>query len=133
MHDHEFEVFYDGECPLCSREIALTRALDTRERVRFTDISRPDFDAGALGLTQAELMGSIHGRTAAGAVVNGVEVFRLLYAAIGWKRLVGLTRLPGVSSVLERAYGVFARNRLRWTGRCADGQCAVTPSPSERP
>ena len=51
-----------------------------------------------------------------------------LYAAVGLGPLVALTRLPGVSHTLDAAYRVFARNRLRWTGRgetCEHGACAV--------
>jgi len=37
------EVWYDGACPLCMREIALMRRLDRAGRIRFTDVA----DAGA--------------------------------------------------------------------------------------
>ena len=32
----DVEVFYDGDCPLCTREIRLLRRLDRRGRIRFT-------------------------------------------------------------------------------------------------
>ncbi len=40
-----FEVFYDGDCPLCKREIGMLRRLDRRRWVRFTDIADPAFRA----------------------------------------------------------------------------------------
>jgi predicted DCC family thiol-disulfide oxidoreductase YuxK len=123
--DTAFEVFFDGECPLCVREMALLRQRDRAGRIRFTDISRPEFDAAALGVDRATLMKRIHGRLPTGELVEGVEVFRRLYAAVGFARLVRATRLPGVAGLLELAYGVFARNRLRLTGRCQDGACEV--------
>ena len=125
----EFEVFYDGQCPLCSREIAALRRLDREQRIAFTDIAAPGFDAGTLGLSQADLMARVHGRTADGQLVEGVEVFRRLYAALGFERLVAFTRLPGVRGVLDAGYRVFARNRLRLTGRqCEAGHCDVAAS-----
>lgn len=119
------EVFYDGECPLCVREIGLVRRKDRAGRIQFTDIAAPSFDATAYGRTQAALMSRIAGRLPDGTWLDGVEVFRRLYAAIGWRRAVAVSRWPGLSHLLELAYTLFARNRLRLTGRCADGACKV--------
>lgn len=121
----DIEVFFDGACPLCRREIDFLRRLDRRDRVRFTDIAGPDFDASTLGRSQDELMARIHGRDASGAWITGVEVFRRLYGAVGLGALVPLTRARPVDAALEWAYEVFARNRLKWTGRCEEGTCRV--------
>ena len=51
MADFEVEVFYDGECPLCVREIRMLRRMDRAGGILFTDIATPDFDASAVGLT----------------------------------------------------------------------------------
>lgn len=126
-HDHDVEVFFDGQCPLCMREIAMLRRLDRRGRIRFTDIAAADFEPSTLGLDMETLMDRIHGRLPDGTFIEGVEVFRRLYAAVGLGPVVALTRLPGVSGALDLAYRKFAANRLRWTGRCVDGVCAVPP------
>jgi predicted DCC family thiol-disulfide oxidoreductase YuxK len=126
---HEVEVFFDGDCPLCVREIGALRRLDSgRGRVLFTDIAAPGFDPAGLGLDFATLMARIHGRLPDGTWIEGVEVFRRLYAAVGFRWLVPVTRAPGVSHALDLGYQVFAKNRLKWTGRCvpdASGACAV--------
>jgi predicted DCC family thiol-disulfide oxidoreductase YuxK len=121
------EVYFDGACPLCSREVAFLRGLDRPGRLHFTDIAAEGFDAAATGLGREALMDRIHARLADGTVVEGVEVFRRLYAAVGYGWLVAPTRLWGVRQLLDAAYRVFARNRLRLTGRCADGRCAALP------
>jgi predicted DCC family thiol-disulfide oxidoreductase YuxK len=128
MGQFDVEIFYDGECPLCTREVNMLRRFDRRARIVFTDIAAASFDAGALGLTQATLMESIHGRLPDGRMIEGVEVFRRAYQAIGLRPLVALTRAPGVSQALEAAYRVFAKNRLRLTGRCSAGHCALPHS-----
>ena len=120
----EVEVFFDGDCPLCLREIEFLRRRDRRGAIRFTNIAAEDFDAAALGTTQTELMARIHGRLPDGSWIEGVEVFRRLYAAIGFGPLVSVTRWPLVRQVLDVGYRVFARYRLRLTGRC-DERCAV--------
>lgn len=123
------EVFYDGLCPLCMREIRMLQRLDRERHIRFTDISTPGFDAAALGLTWGTLMKRIHGRLPNGELIEGVEVFRQLYGAVGFRTLVALTRVPGVRHVLDFAYARFAENRLRLTGRCEAGACEV-PAPA---
>ncbi len=125
MHDSfAIEVFYDGGCPLCVREIDLLRRLDRRGRIRFTDLEAAGFDPGALGTTYEALMERIHGRLPDGRLIVGVEVFRALYGAVGLAPLVWISRLPGIALLLEIAYEIFADNRLRWTGRC-DASCAT--------
>lgn len=116
----EITILYDGECPLCAREIAMLRRLDRgRGAIGFTDITRPAFDATALGLDQDLVMARIHGVRSDGSLVEGVEVFRLAYAAVGLRWLVAPTRWPGLRQLADAAYTWFARNRLRLTGRSA--------------
>jgi predicted DCC family thiol-disulfide oxidoreductase YuxK len=126
----EIEVFHDGACPLCAREIRWLRRLDRRGRIRFTDIADPAFDPASVGLTFEALMARIHGRLPDGRIIEGVEVFRQLYAAAGFRRLAAVSRAPGLARLLDLGYWLFARNRLRLTGRCLDQQCALHRAPS---
>ena len=122
----EFEVFFDGDCPLCMREIGMLRRLDQQERIRFTDIAAPGFDPEAqLSGSHEELMSQIYGRSLLdGELVTGVEVFRRLYSAVGLGWLLAPTRWPILSAVADWSYALFARHRLRLTGRCLpEGAC----------
>ncbi len=121
------EVFFDGDCPLCMREIRMLQRLDRHNRIGFVDIAAPGFDAAAVGVTWEALMDRIHGRLPDGTIIEGVEVFRRLYSAVGFGPVAALTRLPGISHLLDAAYVAFAKNRLRLTGRCADAGCEVHP------
>lgn len=131
--NHDFEVFFDGDCPLCLREIRWLKKLDKDRRIRFTDIASPGFAPGAVGIPYAELMAEIHGRMPDGTVVRGVEVFRQLYGAVGFGWVVAATRWPGISFLLERAYALFAKNRLRLTGRCDRSTCELPQQSESRP
>jgi len=111
------KVLYDGDCPLCAREIAFMRRRNQRGLAGFEDFAAPGFDPSRYGLDQHALMSRIHGVLADGTVIEGVEVFRRLYTAIGLGWLVAPTRWPLLRGLFDRAYRVFARNRLRWTGR----------------
>ncbi len=134
----EITVLFDGECPLCAREIHWLERMDReRGRIAFEDIAAPDFDAAKYGTTFDALMARIHGVLPDGTLVEGVEVFRRAYSAVGLGWLVAPTRWPGLRGVFDAAYRVFARNRLRWTGRgeACDDRCAVPtrelPPPDE--
>ena len=123
--DWQVEVFYDGECPLCLREIKLIRWMDRKDNIRFTDIADPSFRPTDYGKTMQGFMDEIQGRLPDGTWVIGVDVFRQLYSSVGFRPLVGLTRLPGIAQGLDFGYRVFAKNRLRLTGRCDSGACKV--------
>ena len=121
----EIEVFFDGDCPLCLREINLLRRWDRKERIRFTDIADPSFPVAEPDLDWNQLMAQMHGRLPSGEIIAGVEVFRRMYAAVGFRKIVWISRMPGLSLMLELGYRLFARNRLWLTGRCADGSCRI--------
>jgi predicted DCC family thiol-disulfide oxidoreductase YuxK len=125
----EVEVYYDGACPLCRREIAMLRRLDHLRLIQFTDIAVADFDPARLGRSHEELMGEIHGRLPDGTWITGVEVFRRLYGAVGFRRVVAVSRWPGIRQALDLGYRLFARHRLRMTGRCTD-ECRLPASKS---
>ncbi len=113
-----FEVFYDGDCPICRREINWLMRKNSAGQVNFRDISRPDFDAESeTGKTFPELMARLHGRRPNGEWVTGVESLRLMYDALGYSALVRLSRWPLVRNVFDSIYPVFAVLRLKLTGK----------------
>lgn len=114
-------LLYDGECPLCLREVRFLRGrsdLRTPPPLRFVDIAARDYSPAAhAGVDYATAMGRIHGVTAGGDVVVGVPVFRLAYAAVGLGWVYRATEVPGVGRVADWVYGLWAERRLQWTGR----------------
>jgi len=122
-----FTIFVDGHCPLCRREGQLLRWLDRgRGLLRVEDITDPRFDAERLGLRQADLLEEIHGLTADGRIVRGMEVFRRAYAAVGLGWLLSPTGWPGLRRPFDAAYRWFARNRHRLAALsrgCVSGHC----------
>ena len=126
------EVFFDNDCPLCRREIRLIQWMDRKHRIQFTDITAADFDPSRFGMTMADFMNEIQGRLPDGSFITGVEVFRRLYGAVGFGWCVPFTRIPGVSHAMDIGYRVFAKNRLKFTGRCTDA-CELPKAQTEAP
>jgi len=129
MRSPDFTILIDGDCPLCAREASLLRRLDRgRGRLELVDIASPDFDAARYGATRDAVMGHIHGLLPDGTLVSGMEVFRRAWAAVGLGWLLAWTRWPVFRQITDAAYRLFARYRLRLTGRagCETGACRVS-------
>lgn len=126
--DWDIKVLYDGDCPLCKREVAMLRRMDRRNRVAMEDIADPAFDPSRYGRTQRDVMDRIHGVLPDGTVIEGMDVFRGLYNAVGWGWLMNWTRLPIARPITDAMYRGFARHRLTLTGRrgCDAGRCVTS-------
>ncbi len=123
----QIKLLFDGDCPLCSREVDMLRRRNSAGRVVFEDIAAPEFDPSRYQLTQEEVMGHIHGVLPSGEVVRGMEVFRRAYAGVGLGWVLAPSRWRLLAPLFDRAYRLFARNRLRWTGR---GSKSTAPCPT---
>jgi len=115
------KVFFDGECPLCRREIAWLRSRKQRSTVEYLDITAPDFNAENFGFSQQELMSEIRGLLGNRKIV-GMDVFRELYSRVGLGWVLWVTNFPPFRQLADILYTLFAKNRLRLTGRC-DNSC----------
>lgn len=104
-------VWFDGACPLCTREIALMRRLDRRGRINFLDVSG---DAPAdCPVDRAELLARFHAREG-DRMLSGAAAFAAMWRAIPLLRPLGeLARVPLVLTGLEWLYRRFLRIRPR--------------------
>jgi len=112
-------VLYNGDCPICSREIAAYRGEAERRGlpVRFEDLNRADL--GAWGLDREAARARLHVRRG-GEVLAGLPAFVALWERmprLRWlARLVGLPGVRGVAgAVYDRALapGLAALDRRR--------------------
>lgn len=109
--NYPMTLFFDGRCPLCVREMRALRRRDRAARLRFVDVRAPGFERPD-GTTMDELLAAIHGRTAAGRLVAGVETVRLAYEAVGLGWLLAPTAWRPLRGASERAYAWLARHRF---------------------
>ena len=123
MTQHSLTLLYDGGCPLCLREVTFLQGRDARlhpqqRRLAFVDIDAADYNPAAHGgISYREAMGRIHGLTGDGTVLRDVAVFREAYRLVGLGWLYAPTDWPLLRPVVDVAYGIWARWRLRLTGR----------------
>lgn len=106
-------LFHDGHCPFCQQEVAWLKKHRHRERIALVDIQASDFDPQAHGQTLTAMMGQLHLKDSHGKWYIGMDASRALYAVLGYRRLVRISCLPGISGMMNAGYRFFARRRIR--------------------
>lgn len=120
------QVYYDGLCMVCSREIDHYKRSRGAEGLDFVDITSPSFSPEREGLNGKAVHKHMHVRRADGTIVTGVEAFREIWSNLpGFKFLVGPSRLPLVRELLDFGYAAFAQIRP-WLPRRKD-DCLNSP------
>ncbi|MEO1620276.1 MAG: DUF393 domain-containing protein [Cyanobacteria bacterium J06632_3] len=112
-------LLYDGDCPLCVREVNFLRKKDDgRGLVRFTDIADINYSAEENGGVDFETaMGRIHAVMVDGTVIKNVEVFQKVYEVLGIGWIYALTKWPVIGPIVDKVYDLWADKRLAMTGR----------------
>lgn len=123
------KVLYDGLCPICVKEIRFLQFLQRSRpgKVDFIDISLPGYDGEKyMGVTYEMAMGEMHVIDGEDKVHRGIPAFAVMYSAVGLGWLGRFMMWPPVRPFMDKSYDIFARNRLKWTGRgdeCTTGRC----------
>lgn len=126
-------IYYDGLCPLCSREIDHYRTRVGAEKLSFVDIFSPGFDASAEGLDPVEIHRSLHVRRSDGSLAKGVDAFVAIWNELpGYRFLSVIAQAPVVRPVMNVAYAGFAILRPYLPRRNAD-ECMASPVCEMRP
>ncbi|XP_028308418.1 uncharacterized protein At5g50100, chloroplastic-like [Gouania willdenowi] len=122
-------VLYDGLCPICVTEIRFLQYLQKNQpgKVDFIDIAVPGYDASKYkDVTFEKAMEEMHVIDENNVVHRGVPAFAVMYGAVGLGWLGRLMMWSPVRPFMNKAYDIFAKNRLKWTGRgdkCSTGRC----------
>ncbi len=103
----ELTVWYDRDCPLCLREIALMRRLDKRQAIDFVAVQ-----SGDCPLDTETLMRRFHAQERGKRIVSGAAAFAAMWRSIPVLRPIGLlAKLPPVLWLLELGYRGFLKVR----------------------
>jgi 3-demethoxyubiquinol 3-hydroxylase len=108
-------VYYDGACPICSREIAMYRQQRGGESCAWVDASRCSASELGPGLDPQRALARMHVRQADGRLVSGAAAFILMWQAFPATRWLGrMAAVPPLPWVLELGYRLFLRVRPLW-------------------
>lgn len=106
--DPPLTVYFDGSCPLCSREIAWYRNRAGAESVCWSDVSKVAECNVAEDLKTCDAINRFHVRKSDGTLISGALAFSELWQTIPSLKLAGkITRLPGIRHIAEVVYKIF--------------------------
>jgi len=115
-------VFYDGDCPLCRREIAHYRRMDSRERLHWVDAVNEPETLAEHGLSLERAMTELHVLDGAGRWQRGVDAFMVIWQHLpAYRWLAKLVTVLGLRRPLGFSYRRFAA--WRYQQRCETGSC----------
>jgi predicted DCC family thiol-disulfide oxidoreductase YuxK len=110
-------VYYDGSCPLCTKEISLYQRSEGGDSVNWCDVSQSD--AQIDGLSQSQAMARFHVKSADGVMQDGARAFILLWLSLPrWRWLGRIASVPPIPILLELLYRAFLPIRP-WLQRLA--------------
>ncbi|HQT44325.1 MAG TPA: DUF393 domain-containing protein [Halothiobacillus sp.] len=108
-------VYYDGGCPVCSREVQFYQGCGGSASFVWVDVTQADEAALGSGLTRDAALARMHLRRADGTIVSGAAAFAEIWWGIHGLRWLGwLLAIPPVGALAEVSYRVFLRMRRLW-------------------
>ncbi|ABX50968.1 DUF393 domain-containing protein [Shewanella sp. SP2S2-4] len=126
----ELRIFYDGNCPLCSAEMRQLKARDPNNFIALEDLNAPDFSERFSHIDRDYANTILHGETATGEVLLGLDVTCKAWALTETRAWIQLLRLPVIKTVADWTYLRFAKHRYRisylLTGKArCDDNCQI--------
>jgi predicted DCC family thiol-disulfide oxidoreductase YuxK len=109
------QVYYDGGCGVCSREIAFYRARPGADAFDWVDVSGVDPAALGPDLTREAALARMHVRRADGTLLQGAAAFAAMWRQMpGFRWLGWLLAIPPFSGLGEIGYRGFLIVRKLW-------------------
>jgi len=108
-------VYFDGACPVCSREIAVYQHGPGGQAIRWVDVTRCGPGELGPGLNREAALARLHLRHGDGQLVSGAAAFTGLWKQLPRWRWLGLVFGSGLRlAALELAYRLFLWLRRVW-------------------
>ena len=126
--DVALTIYYDGACPVCSREIAMYRRQAGAEQSEWVDASTCPESALGAGLSRGAALARFHVRRSDGTLVDGMRGFASLWRTLPRFAWAGrIASFGPLSSLLAAAYNAFLWVRPLWQG------ARTAPASKDRP
>ncbi|MGA9120111.1 MAG: DUF393 domain-containing protein [Bacteroidota bacterium] len=111
-------ILYDSDCGVCSRWVTLWEGVLSKRGFRIERLQAA-WVAGSLKISREELTAHVRLLFPDGRHIQGPEVYRYAMRRIWWAfPFYLLSILPGLRSLFDTGYGVFAAHRYRLSKFC---------------
>ena len=113
------EVFFDGKCGLCSKEISYYRGIAPVGIFVWMDIASDPTPLREYGITQADALRHLHVRDTDGQWHKGVSAFIIIWKHLSyWRLLSAFVGLPIIRHTASALYNKFADYRFAKLAHC---------------
>lgn len=121
----DLNVYYDGLCPLCTKEIDIYREKTGSDKINFIDISKPNFNALEEGLDPSRVQKYFHVKKKDASVLTGVDAFIAIWECLDiWRPLQTFAKSTITRPFFDIGYIVFAKVRpIFRRSECENGVC----------
>ena len=111
-------IFFDGDCPICKREVVFLQSRNKNSYLNFIDINSSEFGHYVnYGITYKQAMERIYALKDDCSLIRDIEVFQEAYNLIGLGWIYAPTKIPIFDKLIELIYGIWAKYRLKLTFR----------------
>lgn len=109
------KVYFDGGCPLCSKEIAAYRASRGGDQIHWIDAQACSESELGPQLNRPSALARLHVRLPDGKLLSGAAAFVVIWQRLpAFRGLAWLAHVPGMPLLMEAAYRAFLRIRPLW-------------------
>ena len=118
-------IFYDGNCPLCVKEMNSLKRADTHNKIILEDINKDDFEQRFSYIKRKNAMAFLHGQRDNGEMIYGLDVTFAAWQTVGRHSWLKLLQLPGIRFIADLGYRLFAKYRRQITRICCQSSCGI--------
>lgn len=112
------QVYYDGKCGLCRREIDFYRRRADDGSIEWIDVTNPRLKLNTTGLSDKDLLMHLHVFSGE-QVYRGVDAFIEIWMRVpGWNTLANIVARQPFRWIAECCYEIFARVRFKLYPHC---------------
>jgi len=132
VNDEQLSIFFDGQCPLCVKEMRHLKKRDRSMRLNLIDINGADFEQHYPEIPRQQAMQKLHGYWFTNQqkhLLIGLDVTYHARRLVGKGWLIRPLRWPGIRIVADKLYLLFARHRFSLsrliTGKSRCSECSI--------
>lgn len=132
MKQEQLTILYDGQCPLCVKEMRSLMRADLKHKIQLADINAPDFATRFPEVSHHAAMSKLHGYLedqSSKTLLTGLDVTYHAWRLVGKGWLIAPLRWPVIKVIADYCYLKFAKHRFtlsRWlTGQARCQSCSI--------
>ena len=108
-------VFFDGSCPICSKEINFYKMRAGADELSWVDVSDEEIPIPIQTRSREELMARFHVLSSSGELVSGGAAFAELWASLPAFKIFGkIFKLPILRYLIDFGYDMFLTLRPKF-------------------